>query len=261
MPEGDVGPLGLALAGLLIAAAVALSIVQRLRLEKSLLWAAARALVQLLIIGWALVFIIDPDRPVLLSWLWVVAIVVVAAATVRQRTPEAPSIGGIALAAFGASAVVTMGVLFGLGIFPIEGRTVVPLAGMIVGNSMAATVLVARRIVGEMREQRDEVEVRLALGKPSRAAARPYVGRAVRTALIPQIERTKAVGIIALPGAMTGLILAGVDPVDAVMVQIVVMYLILGSVATTTAVVGVGLSRKLFTRDHRLVRLARPAEQ
>jgi putative ABC transport system permease protein len=79
----------------------------------------------------------------------------------------------------------------------------------------------------------------------------------VRTALTSQIESTKTVGLIALPGAMTGLILAGVDPVDAVLVQVVVMYLILGAAATATALVGVGVSRRLFTADHRLVRLAR----
>ena len=58
-----------------------------------------------------------------------------------------------------------------------------------------------------------------------------------RTALIPQIERTKVVGLIALPGAMTGLLLAGVDPIDAVLIQAAVMFLVLGSVATTVSVV------------------------
>jgi putative ABC transport system permease protein len=155
-------------------------------------------------------------------------------------------------------AVVSLGVIFGLGIFPIEARTVVPLAGMMIGNSMAATVLASRRIVGELRDNRDEVEARLALGHPSRDAARPYVRAALRDALVPQIESTKAVGLVILPGAMTGLILAGVDAVDAVQIQLAVMYLVLGSVATSVTVVGVGLTRRLFTPDHRVVRLTRP---
>ena len=75
--------------------------------------------------------------------------------------------------------------------------------------------------------------------------------------MIPQVESTKAVGLVFLPGAMTGLILAGVDPIDAVKVQAAIMYLILGSVATTVAVVGLGLTRRLFTPDHRLVPLVR----
>jgi putative ABC transport system permease protein len=77
----------------------------------------------------------------------------------------------------------------------------------------------------------------------------------VRTALVPQIETTKAVGIVFLPGAMVGLILAGADPMQAVRVQIAVMYLVLGSVAMTTSVVAIGLERRLITPDHRLVPL------
>ncbi len=255
---GDVGPAGVALAGLLVVVAVGLSWWQRLGAEVDIAWAALRALGQLLLIGGALALVIDPDTPLVWSWLWVAGMVGFAALTVRRRAAEVPGALGISLAAFAAAAVVTLGVLFGLGVFPVEGRTLVPLAGMMVGNSMTATVLVSRRIVGELRESRREVEVLLALGRPSRDAGRPYVARAVREALIPQVETTKAVGIVFLPGAMTGLILAGVDPVDAVLVQIVVMYLVLGSVATTTAVVGLGLSRRLFTADHRLVRLRRP---
>jgi len=125
---------------------------------------------------------------------------------------------------------------------------------------MNAAVLAARRIVEALRDKRLEVEARLAPGQPSHGAARPHVRAALRTALVPQIETTKAVGIVFLPEAMTGLILAGVDPLDAVLVQAVVMYLVLGSTATATSVVAVGLVRRLFTPDHRLTRLSRPAD-
>jgi putative ABC transport system permease protein len=148
--------------------------------------------------------------------------------------------------------VVSLSVIFGFRVFPVEGRTIVPLAGMMIGNSMTASVLVGRRIVGELSEKRDEVEARLALGQSWQDASRPYVRSALRTALVPQIESTKAVGLVFLPGAMTGLVLAGVDAVDAVTVQLAIMYLILGSVATSVTVIGLGLTRRLFTSDHRL---------
>jgi putative ABC transport system permease protein len=156
--------------------------------------------------------------------------------------------------------VIVLGVLFGLGVFDLDAQTLIPLAGLMIGNSMTATVLVARRLVEELRDKRAEVEARLALGQPSADAAQPYIRTALRTALVPQIETTKAVGLVFLPGAMTGLILAGVDPLDAVEVQAAVMFVVLGSAATTTAVVALGVQRRLFTRDHRLVRLPRPAE-
>ena len=240
-------------------AAVGLSLAQGLRLEVPILWASGRAAVQLLLVGLALKLVLEPDQWVGWAFIWVACMVVFAAFTVRRRAPEVPDVFRIALAAMAAVAVVSLLVIFGLDIFPVESRTVVPLAGMMIGNSMTATVVAVRRVVGELRERRAEVEARLALGHAWQEASRPYVREALRTALIPQIESTKAVGLVFLPGAMTGLILAGVDAGDAVLVQLAIMYLILGSVATSVTVVGVGLTRRLFTPDHRLIRLARPA--
>ena len=256
---GDVGYLDLVASFVLVAVGIALSLRQRLGLERQMALAAARAVIQLLLVGVALTVVIDPDRPLILSWAWVVAMVAFAGDVARRRAPEVPRLFALALLGFAASALVSLGVLFGLGVFPLEGRTLVPLSGMLIGNSMTATVVVSRRIVEELRDKRAEVEARLALGQPAPEAARPYLRNALRTALTPQIETTKATGIVFLPGAMTGLILAGVAPLDAVLVQVVVMYLILGSVSVTTSVVALGLVRRLFTRDHRLVRLPRPA--
>lgn len=260
MPEGDVGALGVAASLLLVAVAVALSAAGHLGLERRLVWAAARALVQLLLVGVALTVVIDPDRPLVLSWLWIAAMLLFCADVARRRAPEVPGLFPLALVAFALTAAVALGIVFGLRIFPLEGRTLVPIAGLAIGNSMNAAILVARRLVEELRDRRLEVEARLALGQPSRLAARPYARAALRTALIPQIETTKAVGIVFLPGAMTGLILAGVEPLDAVLVQAVVMYLVLGASACASTIVAMGMVRRLFTPDHRLVRLPRPAE-
>jgi putative ABC transport system permease protein len=77
--------------------------------------------------------------------------------------------------------------------------------------------------------------------------------------MVQQVETTKAVGLVFLPGAMTGLILAGVEPVEAVRVQAAIMFLILGAVAINVVVIGTGVTRRLFTDDHRLLRIARTA--
>jgi len=260
VPTTEIGWTGLAASLVLVAVAIVLSWRQGLRLEATMAWASLRAAVQLLAVGVALDLVLRPDRPVALAWAWVVLMALFAAATVQRRAPEVPSAFGLAVAANAVVAVVSLGVIFGLGIFPLEARAIVPLAGMMIGNSMTATVVVGRRIVGELRDKRDEVEARLALGQPWPEASRPYVREALRTALTSQIESTKAVGLVFLPGAMTGLILAGVDAQDAVIVQLAIMYLILGSVASSTTVVALGLTRRLFTPDHRLVRLVRPSE-
>ena len=245
---------GFTLSLLLVAVAVVASVLLSLRLERSIVTAAVRMSVQLALVGGVLGLVIDPDRSIWWSWLWVAAMVGYASDVAARRAPQVPHLRWLALAAFGVAAVISMGVLFGLQVFPVDGRTVVPLAGMMVGNSMTATVLAGRRVVEELGAKRDQVEARLALGQPAGAASRPYVRAALRDALTPNIETTKATGLVFLPGAMTGLILAGVDPVDAVVVQAVVMFLVLGSVATTTTVVALGAARNLFTADHRLVR-------
>jgi putative ABC transport system permease protein len=255
----DIGWSGLALSLLLVSVAVGISLWRSLGLEPTILWAACRALVQLLAIGLLLHALLQPGVSYWWAFPWVAAMVVIAAATVHRRAPQIPGILALALTAFAASALLTLGVLFGLGVFELHVRTIVPLAGLMIGNSLTATVLVSRRLVDELSDKRDEIEARLALGQPALEAARPYVRSALRTALTPQIESTKVVGLIALPGTMTGLILAGVDPIDAVRVQAAVMFLILGASATTTTVMALGIQRRLFTRDHRLVRVTGPA--
>jgi putative ABC transport system permease protein len=255
--KGDVTPLGLATSLLLVAVALLVSLGQQLRLEKQLVWATVRAFVQLIAMGFVLAWLLEPSRSLLYSWVWVAGMVVFAAWTVHRRAPEVPGLFGIALTALLLAATATLGTIFGLGIFPAEARAIVPLAGMMIGNSLSGTVLSARRVTDELADKRNEVEARLALGHSSREAARPYVRSAMRTALTPQIESTKAVGLVFLPGAMTGLILGGVKPVDAVLVQAAIMYLILGAVATTAVVVALGVTRMLFTPDHRLRPLRR----
>lgn len=258
--NGQVSWVGLATSLALVAVAAAISLWQRLDLERQVLWSAARALIQLLIVGVVLAWLLQPGRSLWWSWAWTAAMILYAGDVARRRAPEVPRLGTLAIAAFAAAGVLTLGVVFGLGIFPLHSRTLVPIAGMMIGNSMTAVVLVARRLVDELRDKRDEVEARLALGQPSRQAAIPYVRTALRSALSPQIETTKATGLVFLPGAMTGLILAGVPPLQAVLVQAVVMFLILGSTATTTAVIALGLLGRIFTPDHRLRPLPRRLE-
>jgi putative ABC transport system permease protein len=257
MNDAAIGWAGVGLSLILVGVAVGLSLWQGLRLEKDMLWAAGRALVQLLAVGYVLQYIVEPGTPIAWAWAWVVLMLLVASLTARRRAPEVPGIMGLTLGATSASAALALFVVFGLGMYPVVGRAVVPIAGMMIGNSIGSIVVASRRILDELADRRPEVEARLALGQPWQEASKPFVRSALRTALTSQIENTKAVGLVFLPGAMTGLILAGADPVDAVLVQAALMYLILGCVATNVVLIGLGLTRRLFTPDHRLVRLAR----
>lgn len=250
--SGPVELLGVVASGLLVLVAIGISWWAGLGLGRDLLSASLRAAVQLALLGIILAAMIAPGQPLALSWLWVAVMIFFAGWTVHRRVPGVPWLWVLSMGAFAASAVVTLGVLFGAGVFPVEGRTIVPLAGLMIGNSMTATVLLTRRIMAEFKDKRLEIEARLALGQPSSRAAGPYIREALRTALVPQIETTKAVGIVFLPGMMVGLLLAGVTPLDAVQAQLVIMYLVLGSVAVTTSVIALGLRRILFTPAHQL---------
>jgi putative ABC transport system permease protein len=236
----------------LVAIAVGLSVWQRLGIERRIVVAAARAAVQLLAVGFVLRFIIESSFDDALAVGWVVMMVVISGAVTRRRAPQIPGGAGVAIGVIGLTTAVCLGVIFGLDVIDYAPITFVVIAGITIGNTMPSVVLGAQRLIDTLSERRGHVEALLALGFDRKGVVRQIGGPIVRLALVPQIERTNVVGLIALPGAMTGLLLAGVDPIDAVLLQLVVMYLVLGSVAVSvSATVTIGLRRAL-TADLRL---------
>src|SRR3546814_2159980 len=177
MTDTSVGLGGVAASLVLVVVAVVLSLRQGLGVERTISWAATRAFVQLLIVGSALAVVLDDEAPVALALLWVVVMVLIAAYTISRRAKVVPRLFPVGLVAVGAAALASQLVLFGLGIFDFEPVAIVPLAGMVVGNSLSASVTAARQIVSELSGNRLELEARLALGQPWKVAARPYVRR------------------------------------------------------------------------------------
>lgn len=220
MDTSTVGWLGLAASLVFIALALALTSWRRLHLNKPIVTAVVRSLIQMGIVGVALVPIVDPDTPLLWSWLWVAGIIVFAAATITRRA-------------------------------------LVPVAGMVIGNSMKAAVVAAIRVSEATADHRAEIEAGLALGMSVPRASARIIRSSLRTAISPQIEQTAALGIVFLPGAMTGLILAGADPLEAVRTQLALMYVILAGVVIAAVITGLGTLRQLTTDQQTLLRLAR----
>jgi putative ABC transport system permease protein len=252
-----VGALGLGLSLVFVLAAVALTWQQGLNLGRPIVVALVRSLVQMAVVGAALVPLVEPDTPIAWSWAWVVAITIFSAVTVARRAPDVPGLFGVALVAMGLVAGLGLAMVFGLGIFEIEGRTLVPVAGMVVGNSMKAAVVGAARVAESVADNRPEIEAGLALGMTPRRASLRFVRSALRTAISPQVEQTAALGIVFLPGAMTGLILAGVDPLEAVRTQLALMYVILAGVVVAALTAGLGTLTRLTTPAQTLVALDR----
>ena len=236
----------------LVALAVAISLWKRLHVEESIAWAALRAAVQLLAVGLAFDLIFGSSTAMLWAWLWVAGMTTVSAAVVRRRVSGIPGVFLFALIGLAGTLAVTLGLLFGLAVFPFEPVTLVVLAGITLGNTMPAAVLAADTARSEFVDHPERLEGMLALGFERSQASEYVTSSSARKALIPQIERTKVVGLIALPGAMTGMLLAGVDAFDAVLVQLVIMYLLLGSVGLAVVAVVTVIAGKAFTQDGRL---------
>jgi putative ABC transport system permease protein len=235
----------------LVAIAVALSLYERLDLEKDIGVAVIRSFVQLAAIGYVIDYVFGLEN------LWVVVMllagmVLFAAWTSARRARDVPKAFLIAVVAVGVAAVATLVLLLALGIVPATARYLIPLGGMVIGNSMNASSLTMTRIRDDLAEQRLKVEAALALGATSRQAVSPILKTALQRALIPLIDATKTTGIIFLPGAMVGMIIAGADPLEAVRLQIVVLYMLLGSVSIAAILVGTLSYRSFFTPRHQL---------
>jgi putative ABC transport system permease protein len=239
----------------LVGIATGLSRWLRLGVEGSILWASARAAVQLIAVGILLSAIVDTAWEGLLAPLWIVTMIAIATSTVARRAGRRSVMvpAGLAIA---ASTALSLIVVFGLGVLPLEPIQAIVVAGITIGNTLPATVVAADQVRKQLTEGRPVIEGMLSLGIDARGSTRYIVAEAARVSLLPQVERTKVVGLIALPGAFTGLLIAGVPPLEAAIIQLVVMYLVLGSVAVSTAVVALASARTAFTPDQRL----RPVE-
>jgi putative ABC transport system permease protein len=156
------------------------------------------------------------------------------------------------LVALGLAAATTLGLVLALGIFKAQARYLVPVGGMVVGNSMTAAAVALNRLGDEVADRGREIEATLALGATATQAALPVVTRSLRSAMIPLIDATKTTGLIFFPGTMVGMLLAGADPTDAVRLQLILLYTLLGSVALAALVATMLAYRNFFTPAHQL---------
>jgi putative ABC transport system permease protein len=214
-----------------------------------------RSFVQLIAVGYVLTYIFQGH-----GWLTILALAVMVGAasmTTRNRAKRVARSGVIAVLAIGTATAGTLGMLAVLHIVPNSPRAIIPLGSMIISGGMITSSLVMTRLYDDLASNRREVEARLCLGQTSCRAALPWLRSAVRGGMLPSVDSTKVVGLVALPGTMTGLILAGASPLSAVRVQLVVMYMLLGATAFS-ALVSAQLSvGTLFTKSHQLIKSLR----
>jgi putative ABC transport system permease protein len=235
----------------LVAIAVGVSAWERANLEADIGIAVLRSFVQLTAIGYVIKLIFEGDRLVFVVLL-ISVMVVFGAITARSRARHVPGAFTPLLIALALAGGATLALVVALGVFEPEPRYLVPVGGMVVGNSMTAAAVALNRLGDEVSSQANRIEATLALGATAAQAMRPVLRRSLTSGVIPLIDSTKTTGIIFFPGTMVGMLLAGAEPIDAVRLQLILLWTLLGSVALA-ALVAVSLAyRNFFTAAHQL---------
>lgn len=247
----------LVLASLLIVAGAALSLVMSLDIHRTLLWAAVRMVVQLMLVGLILRAVFELSSP------WVTLLVVLAmilaaareAGSRQERRFDArwQFIIGLATVSVPTLVITVLALVTALRPSPwYDARHAIPLAGIILGNAMNAASLTLQATFTAAWHQRQAIDARLALGDDRHTALRPILRQAVRSGLLPTVNTMAAAGIITLPGIMTGQILAGMDPIDAARYQILLMFLLAGGSLLAVVLAAWLAAWRLTDARHRL---------
>lgn len=248
----------LSIAALLVVVAMVLSRAASLDMAKDLGIGAIRAAVQLLAVGYALRLLIGADHPVVVSAALVV-MWLVAAWTSTKRLKHGPSsrvLFPAAFAAIGVGAFVALVPVFLFVIAPhpwFDARYIVPIGGMMLSSAMNVVAQVFERLFASAAAEEATLEQYLALGATPQQALAPYVKAALRAALLPTINGLVTVGLVALPGMMTGQIVSGTAPEQAVRYQIVIMYQLV-AVAAVAGFAAAWFARRLIFTEEAQVR-------
>ena len=252
----EISPANLALTLFFVLIAQISSFIYKLNLGRDLTIGTLRTFVQLLLMGYVLKIVFQ----VQISWLTlgVYGLMITAAAQIiRGRVGEKsvpyllPMYFSMLISYFLVGYMVT-GVIISASPWWLP-QYFLPLGGMIIGNSMNALALALERLFADLRDRRDHVEMKLSLGANYREASEDMVRRAIKAGMIPSINSLMGVGLVFIPGMMTGQIVAGADPVAAVRYQIVVMLMLVASTTISTLIVVLLTRRRCFGEAQQLI--------
>jgi putative ABC transport system permease protein len=244
------------LAGGLILVNGLLSLWLRLNLGRGLALASVRTVVQLTLIGFILRFVFAVER-----WYWVLLLLMVMTSIAGYLSTERCKLryrgmrrDSMVSLWSGSWTVAAIAIFVIVSVEPwYRPQYTIPILGMILGNSLTGVSLGLDRFTQSLAQRRHEVEGLLALGASGWEAARPHAAEALRAAMTPTLNAMAAVGIVSLPGMMTGQLLAGVDPLAAVKYQIMIMFLLASSTAIGSVVAVLLAFRRLFNDQHQFM--------
>ena len=239
----------LILSSVLLIIPIMISYKEKLELNRDIIISMLRAIIQLLVIGYVLDFIFGLDK-LIYTVVLVLVMIFNAAINTRKKGFVIENQVLISFVSISIGTVATLGILIGSKAIEHTPNEVIPVAGMIISNSMVAIGLSYRNLVNNFKNNSIAVEVKLSLGSNIKEASAEIIRESIKISIMPTIDSAKTLGIVSLPGMMTGLILAGSSPVVAVKFQIMVTFMILSSSSIAT-IIATYLSYKKFFNDRK----------
>ena len=242
----------LAIALIFIAIPLLLSRTLRLGLEKDTIIATIRSILQLLAVGYILKFVFDSDN---VAYIMIMVTLMIGAATqnVRKKGKAIKGITWKVAVTLVAVELLTQSILLGFRIVPPTAQYIISISGMIIGNSMVLSILFLNRFTAEVDAHRDETELILSLGGTPKQAIHRQLIQSIKASMIPTIESQKTIGLVQLPGMMSGQIIAGADPMQAVQFQLLIIFLLLTTASVTSILLGFLSYRSLFNQRMQLL--------
>jgi len=236
--------MSLVIASILILIPIIISYKEHLGIEKDIVISILRAVIQLVLVGYVLDVIFNLKKPVF-TMILVLIMIVNAALNTKKRGDKIDNVVMISFVSILIGSFITIVVLVLLGLIKFTPNEIIPIAGMIISNSMIAIGLSYRNLNNSFESKKSEVEVKLSLGANIKEASEKILAESIKIAIMPTIDSAKTLGIVSLPGMMTGLILGGASPLMAIKFQIMVTFMILSSASIST-MISAYLSYKSF---------------
>ncbi|MGT2932926.1 ABC transporter permease [Streptococcus catagoni] len=244
--------MSLLLASSLVLITLFFSYWQKLKLEADILISAIRAVIQLLLVGFVLDYVFGYKNPIFTAFL-LLFMIINAAYNASKRGKGIKNSFLISFSAIALGSFITLSVLIFSGILDFVPNQMIPVGGMIISNSMVAIGLCYKQLLTEFHDKQEEVETKLALGSDVLSASIDILREVIKTGMVPTIDSAKTLGIVSLPGMMTGLILAGTSPIQAVKYQMVVTFMLLSTTSIASFVATYLSYRSFFNPQKQLV--------
>jgi putative ABC transport system permease protein len=231
--------------------ALFLSTAFKLGLGRDLMITSIRATIQLLVIGYILKAVFGFHNPLVII-VMLLLMITVAAKNAAKRGEGLPYIFWKIFLTISIVEIITQAFLLGLHIVPATPQYIISISGMIIGNSMVIANLFLNRLKGELEMRKEEVLLILSLGGSTKQSIYPILKQSIRSSLIPTIESQRTIGLVQLPGMMTGQIVAGADPIQAVRFQLLIVFMIMSAASLTSIILGFLTYPGLFNKHQQL---------